>query len=54
MGSEMCIRDSSITFVPDERGQMRPATPEEKAAAAQQPVLIGASIPVRPSNGNEA
>ncbi|HET7781729.1 MAG TPA: nitrite reductase large subunit NirB [Arthrobacter sp.] len=47
-------KDDSITFVPDERGQMRPATPEEKAAAAQQPVLIGASIPVRPSNGNEA
>ncbi|HEU4668561.1 MAG TPA: nitrite reductase large subunit NirB [Arthrobacter sp.] len=41
-------KDDSITFVPDERGQMRPATPEEKAAAAQQPVLIGASIPVRP------
>ena len=47
-------KDDSITFVPDERGQMRPATPEEKAAAAQQPVLIGASIPVRPSNENEA
>ncbi|WP_458779129.1 nitrite reductase large subunit NirB [Arthrobacter sp. D3-16] len=40
-------KDDSITFVPDERGQMRPATPEEKAAAVQQPVLIGASIPVR-------
>lgn len=46
-------KDDSITFVPDERGQMRPATAEEKAAAAQQPVLIGASIPVRPSNENE-
>ncbi|MCU1568172.1 MAG: assimilatory nitrite reductase large subunit precursor, partial [Pseudarthrobacter sp.] len=42
-------KDDSITFVPDERGQMRPATPEEKGK-----VLIGASIPVRPSNGNEA
>ena len=41
-------KDDSITFVPDERGQMRPATPEEKAQAAKQPVLIGASIPVRP------
>jgi nitrite reductase (NADH) large subunit len=41
-------KDDSITFVPDERGQMRPATAEEKASAAQQPVLIGASIPVRP------
>ncbi|UKA55730.1 nitrite reductase large subunit NirB [Arthrobacter sp. FW305-BF8] len=37
-------KDDSITFVPDERGQMRPATPEEKGK-----VLIGASIPVRPS-----
>ncbi|WP_350003764.1 nitrite reductase large subunit NirB [Pseudarthrobacter sp. WHRI 8279] len=36
-------KDDSITFVPDERGQMRPATPEEKGK-----VLIGASIPVRP------
>jgi nitrite reductase (NADH) large subunit len=36
-------RDDSITFVPDERGQMRPATPAEKGK-----VLIGASIPVRP------
>jgi nitrite reductase (NADH) large subunit len=35
-------KDDSITFVPDERGQMRPATPEEKGK-----VLIGASIPVR-------
>lgn len=46
-------KDDSITFVPDERGQMRPATAEEKAQAGQQPVLIGASIPVRPSNENE-
>ena len=38
-------KDDSITFVPDERGQMRPATAEEKALSA---VLIGASIPVRP------
>ncbi|MFF1253058.1 nitrite reductase large subunit NirB [Pseudarthrobacter sp. NPDC058329] len=37
-------KDDSITFVPDERGQMRPATQEEKGK-----VLIGASIPVRPS-----
>ena len=37
-------KDDSITFVPDERGQMRPATAEEKGK-----VLIGASIPVRPS-----
>ena len=46
-------KDDSITFVPDERGQMRPATAEEKGK-----VLIGASIPVRPSApetiGNEA
>jgi nitrite reductase (NADH) large subunit len=28
---------------------MRPATAEEKALAVQQPVLIGASIPVRSS-----
>ncbi|MGO4236714.1 nitrite reductase large subunit NirB [Pseudarthrobacter sp. YAF2] len=35
-------KDDSITFVPDERGQMRPATAEEKGK-----VLIGASIPVR-------
>ncbi|PNI07776.1 nitrite reductase (NAD(P)H) [Arthrobacter sp. AFG7.2] len=41
-------KDDSITFVPDERGQMRPATPEEKGK-----VLIGASIPVRPGNENE-
>lgn len=41
-------KDDSITFVPDERGQMRPATPEEKGK-----VLIGASIPVRPSNESE-
>ena len=51
-------KDDSITFVPDERGQMRPATAEEKAAAAQQPVLLGASIAVRPGTpapvGNEA
>ena len=40
-------KDDSITFVSDERGQMRPATAEEKARAGQQPVLIGASIPVR-------
>jgi nitrite reductase (NADH) large subunit len=45
-------KDDSITFVPDERGQMRPATPEEKGK-----VLIGASIPVRAATettGNEA
>ncbi len=41
-------KDDSITFVPDERGQMRPATPEEKGK-----VLIGASIPVRSGNRNE-
>jgi nitrite reductase (NADH) large subunit len=41
-------KDDSITFVPDERGQMRPATAEEKGK-----VLIGASIPVRSSNQNE-
>jgi nitrite reductase (NADH) large subunit len=41
-------KDDSITFVPDERGQMRPATQEEKGK-----VLIGASIPVRSSNQNE-
>ncbi|MDF2051822.1 nitrite reductase large subunit NirB [Arthrobacter sp. Cr_A7] len=41
-------KDDSITFVPDERGQMRPATPEEKGK-----VLIGASIPVRSSNETE-
>ncbi len=29
-------KDDSITFVPDERGQMRPATAEEKALAAHQ------------------
>ncbi|MDR6791506.1 NAD(P)H-nitrite reductase large subunit [Pseudarthrobacter oxydans] len=46
-------KDDSITFVPDERGQMRPATAEEKAAAAQQPVLIGASIPLRSRDENE-
>lgn len=46
-------KDDSITFVPDERGQMRPATAEEKALAAQQPVLIGASIPMRPRDENE-
>lgn len=43
-------KDDSITFVPDERGQMRPATAEEKALAAQQPVVIASSIPVRPSD----
>ena len=32
---------------------MRPATAEEKALAGQQPVLIGASIPVRPRDENE-
>jgi nitrite reductase (NADH) large subunit len=37
-------KDDSITFVPDERGQFRPATAEEKGK-----VLIGASIPVRRS-----
>ena len=46
-------KDDSITFVPDERGQMRPATAEEKGR-----VLIGASIPVRATTpettGNEA
>ncbi|WP_457949129.1 nitrite reductase large subunit NirB [Pseudarthrobacter sp. alpha12b] len=46
-------KDDSITFVPDERGQMRPATAEEKGK-----VLIGASIPVRTATtettGNEA
>ncbi|GGH89841.1 nitrite reductase large subunit NirB [Arthrobacter liuii] len=42
-------KDDSITFVPDERGQMRPATAEEKGR-----VLIGASIPIRPRDGNEA
>ncbi|MFP5367147.1 MAG: nitrite reductase (NAD(P)H), partial [Actinomycetes bacterium] len=41
-------KDDSITFVPDERGQMRPATPEEKGK-----VLIGASIPVRTGNESE-
>jgi nitrite reductase (NADH) large subunit len=46
-------KDDSITFVPDERGQMRPATAEEKALAGQQPVLIGASIPMRPRDENE-
>ena len=29
---------------------MRPATAEEKALAAQQPVVIASSIPVRPSD----
>ena len=42
-------KDDSITFVSDERGQMRPATAEEKALAGQQPVLIGSTIPMRPS-----
>jgi nitrite reductase (NADH) large subunit len=37
-------KDDSITHLPDERGQMRPATAEEKGK-----VLIGSSIPVRPS-----
>ncbi|MEE2569319.1 nitrite reductase large subunit NirB [Pseudarthrobacter sp. J64] len=41
-------KDDSITFVSDERGQMRPATAEEKGK-----VLIGASIPVRSSSENE-
>lgn len=41
-------KDDSITFVPDERGQMRPATAEEKGK-----VLIGASIPMRPRDENE-
>ncbi|CAM3160581.1 Nitrite reductase [NAD(P)H] [Arthrobacter ulcerisalmonis] len=41
-------KDDSITFVPDERGQMRPATAQEKAR-----VLIGSSIPVRSSNASE-
>ncbi|MBT2595461.1 nitrite reductase large subunit NirB [Arthrobacter sp. ISL-72] len=40
-------KDDSITFVPDERGQMRPATAEEKGK-----VLIGSSIPMRPSTEN--
>ncbi|WP_346960572.1 nitrite reductase large subunit NirB [uncultured Arthrobacter sp.] len=42
-------KDNSISFVP-ERGQMRPATAEEKAQAGRQPVLVAASIPVRPSD----
>jgi len=46
-------KDDSITFVSDERGQMRPATAEEKALAVQQPVLIGSSIPMRPRDENE-
>ncbi|MET3162937.1 UNVERIFIED_ORG: nitrite reductase (NADH) large subunit [Arthrobacter sp. UYEF10] len=46
-------KDDSITFVSDERGQMRPATTEEKSRASQQPVLIGASIPMRPRAENE-
>ncbi|MFJ5694335.1 nitrite reductase large subunit NirB [Arthrobacter sp. NPDC093125] len=46
-------KDDSITFVPDERGQMRPATAEEKARAKEEPVLIGASIPMRPRDENE-
>lgn len=37
-------KDDSITFVPDERGQMRPATAEEKGK-----VLIGSTIPMRPA-----
>ncbi|WP_353711662.1 nitrite reductase large subunit NirB [Arthrobacter sp. K5] len=41
-------KDDSITFVPDERGQMRPATAEEKGK-----VLIGAAIPLRPRDENE-
>ncbi|MGO4121523.1 nitrite reductase large subunit NirB [Arthrobacter sp. YAF16] len=44
-------KDDSISFVP-ERGQMRPATAEEKAQAGQQPVLIAASIPVRPADAD--
>ncbi|MCX6497795.1 MAG: nitrite reductase large subunit NirB [Arthrobacter sp.] len=47
-------RDDSITFVSDERGQMRPATAEEKARAGQQPVLIGSSIPVRAAGAGAA
>ncbi|HET8879156.1 MAG TPA: nitrite reductase large subunit NirB [Arthrobacter sp.] len=35
-------KDDSITFVPDERGQMRPATAEEKKSR-----LIATTIPVR-------
>ena len=46
-------KDDSITFVSDERGQMRPATREEKDRAGQQPLLIGASIPVRARDENE-
>ncbi|WP_426998671.1 nitrite reductase large subunit NirB [Pseudarthrobacter sp. N5] len=42
-------KDDSISFVP-ERGQIRPATAEEKASANGRPVLIGASIPVRPAD----
>ncbi|XAS67926.1 nitrite reductase large subunit NirB [Micrococcaceae bacterium Sec5.7] len=41
-------KDDSISFVP-ERGQIRPATSEEKGK-----VLIGASIPVRPSTPDSA
>jgi nitrite reductase (NADH) large subunit len=37
--------DDSITFVP-ERGQIRPAT-----AAEREPVLIAATIGLRPDNG---
>lgn len=41
-------KDDSITFVPDERGQMRPATNEEKGG-----VLIASTIPVRSAAGVE-
>ncbi|NYD79193.1 nitrite reductase large subunit NirB [Arthrobacter cupressi] len=41
-------KDDSITFVPDERGQIRPATNEEKGS-----VLIASTIPVRSTNGSE-
>ena len=47
------ILNGNTFVVSDERGQMRPATAEEKALAAQQPVVIGASIPVRASDKNE-
>jgi nitrite reductase (NADH) large subunit len=47
-------KDDSITFVPDERGQMRPATAEEKAQALQRPVLLAATIPVRSSGTDPA
>ena len=43
------LQDDSLTFVPVERGQMRPASAEAKALAEQQPVLIASPIPVRSS-----